>query len=171
MDEDPQADQSFFQELLNNPGLLHPDEAQFDLTANDPTVIPQHFLEARCSKLYIEFLTKLNEKELESFDTDDEVTTHACLKVDFAAPVGKYMGFKATMDLELAGLHPRDGILITKLLPFFGTSRSSIRSFGFPLLGSVTMLQIVETMTSESLEYFRFNFNPKGNFCGCRDFV
>ncbi|KAI1807553.1 hypothetical protein F4811DRAFT_549630 [Daldinia bambusicola] len=171
MDEDPQSDLSFLEELLNNPSVLHPDEARFDLTVNDLTIIPEHFLEAQCSKLYIEFLTNINGNDLELLDTDDEVNTHASLKVDFVEPVGEYMGFKATMELELAGARPRDGSLIVKLLPYFGTSISSIRSFSFGLRGSVTMLQIIDAMTSESLEHFRFGFDPDGDFCGCRDFT
>ncbi|KAK6957970.1 hypothetical protein Daesc_000762 [Daldinia eschscholtzii] len=169
MDEDATSDLSFYNELCHWDGLRN--TTQFDLAQNSLESIPREFLEAIPATFFIELLSILEEDDLEYLDPDDEVLTHASFKIDFATPVNGCKGIKVCMSLESVSTNTMEGNMTANLVTYSGMTQSSMRSYSFPIDQSITVRQVLETITNKGLQYFKFGMDLLGNFCGCRDFA
>ncbi|KAI0852817.1 hypothetical protein F5Y00DRAFT_226154 [Daldinia vernicosa] len=144
----------------------------FNITKQGLACVPQELLDAECSKLYIEFLLQFLEPETEGPESEKiPVTAHTVLKADFMTPLGHYKGVRIAMDLDRQALCEESGVLGVKFRTYSGKTTSSIRTFAFPVIGSVTIGQMLETMTSKKMEHFEFDYDDDDHIHGCSDFM
>lgn len=169
-DQDQQLDVTVDQEELRewSPPLT---DSGFNLTTHGLECIPQELLDVECSKLYIEFLLQFMEPATEGPDSDNiAVTTHTVLKADFVTPHDQYKGVRIAMNLDTRDFYPELGVLGVQFRTYSGKTTSSIRTFVFPLHGSVKVGQILEAITSKRMQHFSFDYDANDKTCGCKNF-
>lgn len=151
---------------------------EYDLTESR-TSLPKWLGEAKCSKVFVEFLEVRGPKKGEPGPVN-----HASFKVDFTSTVRPsdtgegYAGVRIDMrpeaeydsDKSSGGRHYQYGTLIVKAVQYKSKSTKSLCTCELPLPIEIKLHQFTDELLGKKLEEFCF-VNEGVEYFGCRDWM